>query len=231
VVTRDNPNLAMLQFAADRLKPLLNDIALIGGCATGLLITDRAAAPARSTGDVDIIVAVSNYTKFTELEQCLRSLGFREYPEENVICRWRADDLIVDVIPTDTKILGFGNRWYEAALNNSQPIDIGSATVRVVTAPYFIATKLEAFRGRGNGDYLASRDIEDIISVIDGRPELIEEILVADPDLSAYLLKEFTSLLTDAEFLDAIPGHLMPDDASQDRRELVLDRIRSFVTS
>jgi predicted nucleotidyltransferase len=231
VVTRNDPNLAMVQLAADKQKPLLNDIALIGGCATGLLITDRAAAPARSTGDVDIIVAISNYAKFTELEQCLRSLGFREYPEENVICRWRADHLIVDVMPTDTKILGFGNRWYEAALNNAQPIDIGNATVRVVTAPYFLATKLEAFHGRGNGDYLASHDIEDIISVIDGRPELIEEIRVADLELSAYLKEEFTSLLKDAEFLDAIPGHLMPDDASQERRELILDRIRSLAAA
>ena len=220
----------MLRLAADKLKPLLNDIALIGGCATGLLITDRAAAPARSTGDVDIIVAISNYANFTELEQRLRSLGFREYPEEKVICRWRADELIVDVMPTDTKILGFGNRWYAAALNNAQPVDIGNATVRVVTAPYFLATKLEAFHGRGAGDYLASRDIEDIVSLIDGRPELIEEIRVADLELSAYLKEEFTSLLRDGEFLDAIAGHLMPDNASQDRRELILDRIRSLAT-
>jgi predicted nucleotidyltransferase len=221
----------MVQLAADKLKSLLDDIALIGGCATDLLITDRAAAPTRSTGDVDIIVAIGDYLEFTELEQRLRALGFQEYPEENVICRWRADHLVVDVMPTDTKILGFGNRWYGAALNTAKPIDIGNAIVRVVTAPYFLATKLEAFHGRGNGDYLASRDIEDIVSVIDGRPELIDEIRVADPELLAYLKAEFTSLLHDTKFLDAIPGHLMPDDASQDRRGLILDRIRSLVVS
>ena len=102
--------------------------------------------------------------------------------------------------------------------------------MRVVTAPYFLATKLEAFHGRGAGDYLDSRDVEDIISLIDGRPELIDEIRVADLELSAYLREEFTSLLKDAEFLDSIPGHLMPDDASQDRRDLVLDRIQSLAT-
>ena len=131
-------------------------------------------------------------------------------------------------MPTDTKILGFGNRWFEAALNNAEPIDIGNAAIRVVTAPYFLAAKLEAFYGRGNGDFLASHDIEDILTLIDGRPELSDEVRVADSELTVYLRLEFTRLLEDTAFLDSIPGHLMPDDASQARRELVLERIRSI---
>ncbi len=128
-------------------------------------------------------------------------------------------------MPTDTNILGFGNRWYEAAFNYATPIDIGNAVVRVVTAPYFLATKLEAFHGRGNGDYLASHDIEDILTLIDGRAELPDEVRAADPKLVVYLEEEFTSLLNDTAFLDSIPGHLMPDEASQGRRALVLQRL------
>lgn len=59
-------------------------------------------------------------------------------------------------------------------------IRIGSASepmpVRMITAPYFIACKLAAFAGRGNGDYLMSHDMEDIVAVMDGRPELVSEV-------------------------------------------------------
>ena len=46
--------------------------------------------------------------------------------------------------------------------------------IRVVTAPYFVATKLEAFRGRGRGDYISSHDLEDLLAVIDGRDVIVE---------------------------------------------------------
>jgi hypothetical protein len=48
-----NPNLALLEAAVGRLKPLLNEIVFVGGCATGLLITDPGAAPVRKIYDVE----------------------------------------------------------------------------------------------------------------------------------------------------------------------------------
>jgi predicted nucleotidyltransferase len=57
--------------------------------------------------------------------------------------------------------------------------------VRVVTAPYYIATKLAAFIGRGREDLLGSRDLEDLISVVDGRVALIAEVQAEETDLRA----------------------------------------------
>src|ERR1700682_5225818 len=53
--------------------------------------------------------------------------------------------------------------------------------IRVVTAAFFVATKLEAFKGRGKGDFFGSRDLEDLISVVDGRATLVAEIQVERP--------------------------------------------------
>ena len=79
-------------------------------------------------------------------------------------------------MPTDPKILGFGNRWYQAAMEHSEKIQLpNDKAIQMVSAPYFLITKLEAFDGRGNGDYLLSHDIEDLIAVLDGRPETIDE--------------------------------------------------------
>jgi len=83
------------------------------------------------------------------------------------------------VMPTTAELLGFGNRWYAAALHHAQERKLGRLSIRVVSAPYFLATKLEAFDGRGKGDYQASHDLEDLVAVIDGRPEAVEEVASA----------------------------------------------------
>src|SRR5208337_3643718 len=91
----ENPNLAQLAAAAAKLEPLLDRIAFVGGCVTGLLITDPAAAPVRPTLDVDAIIAIASYAEFTLLENRLRKLGFRESRAEGApICRWIHEELI-----------------------------------------------------------------------------------------------------------------------------------------
>src|ERR1700676_3354505 len=84
------------------------------------------------------------------------------------LCRWVHQHTILDVMPLDEKILGFSNRWYKAAMKSSTTKRISpDLEIRMVTGPFFIATKLEAFRGRGKGDFLGSRDLEDLVSVVD----------------------------------------------------------------
>lgn len=224
-----NPNLARLADAAKRLVPLLDQIAFVGGCVTGLLLTDPAAAAVRPTLDIDAIVAIASYAEFTLLENRLRELGFRESPAEGApICRWLSGDLILDLMPTDPSILGFGNPWYRPALENAQRTRIGEYEIWLITAPYFLATKLEAFRGRGMNDF-RSHDLEDIVTVIDGRPEIAGEVRLAAADLQKYLSEEFEALLSNRGFIDALPGHLLPDSASQQRLGLVVKRMHELV--
>lgn len=160
----------------------------------------------------------------------MRRLGFGQSREEGApICRWLADDLILDLMPTDPAILGFSNRWYRPALVNAQKTRIGDYEILVITAAYFLATKLEAFHGRGKNDLRMSHDLEDIVTVIDGRPELVEEVRNTQTDLQKYLSDEFRHLLSHRDFLDALPGHLLPDAASQQRASLVLERMQQLV--
>ncbi len=225
-----NPNLAQLAFAAEKLDPLLDQIAFVGGCVTGLLVTDPAATPVRATLDVDVIVEVASYGEFTVLEEKLRRIGFRESRAEGApICRWAHGDLLLDFMPTDSSILGFSNRWYRPALATAQKVLVRNHEIRVITAPCFVATKLEALHGRGKSDFRASHDLEDIVTVIDGRPELAEEVHLAPADMQKYLSAELRELLSNRDFLEALPGHLLPDLASQRRLGLVLQRMRRLI--
>jgi predicted nucleotidyltransferase len=228
---QQNPNLAQLAAAAEKLEPLLDQIAFVGGSVTALLLTDPAAPTVRPTLDVDAIVAISSYLEFRLVEDRLRSLGFHESQAEGApICRWISGDLILDLMPTDSSILGFSNRWYRPALEHARPVRIGKHDIRIVTAPYFLATKLEAFHGRGKNDFRMSPDLEDIVTVIDGRPELVEEVHRAPADLQKYLSDEFEALLSNRNFLEALPGHLLPDAASQQRGGLILERMKRLVS-
>ncbi len=228
IARAENPNFWPLLKVARKLGPLLDQIAFVGGCATGLLVSDPAAGPVRPTLDVDAIIEIASYADFMKLEAHLTRLGFQRDPG-SLICRWFADNLILDLMPTDTSILGFSNRWYSSALESAQTIWLGEIEIRHITAPHFLATKLEAFRGRGKNDFAMSHDLEDIITVIDGRPEVVEEVYASETHLRRYLREEFGTLISNPAFSDALPGHLLPDAASQQRIGIVIGRIQQII--
>lgn len=225
---RSDPNRDLLEHAVDLLRPLVDDLVFVGGCATGLLITDPASGGVRATNDVDAIAEVGSYAKYDALSDRLRTLGFREDTEDGVICRWRHAELVLDVMPTDETILGFSNRWFEPALASARDVTLKSGRIRAISPVYFLATKLEAFHGRGGGDFASSHDLEDAITVIDGRPEIVNEVLAAEADVRRYLATEFRRLLTDRGFTDALRGFLLPDAGSQARLPLLLSRIKTL---
>ena len=192
------------------------------------MITDQAVSEIRPTKDVDVIIELYSRIEFQKLEEKLRTLGFKNSIEpDSPICRWIVDDIIVDVMPTDEEILGFSNTWYSKALKESTKVTINNdISIRLVTSPYFCATKIEAFYGRGNNDFLGSHDIEDIITIIDGRKEIIDEIAKSSEALQAFLSEHFQTFLKDDNFLESISAQFNPDPVSQKRCDIIIDRIK-----
>lgn len=99
-----------------------------------------------------------------------------------------------------------------------------------MTAPCFVATKLEAFLDRGKGDFLSSHDLEDVLSVVDGRPELVNEVADAEPELRQFVAMTFERLLGNEDFLNALSG-LVFDGSPQERTAIVLGRLRTLAQS
>ena len=224
-----DPNIELLARVAAALGDLRERLTFVGGCATGLLITDPAAAPVRATQDVDAIVAVVSLADYQRIGGALRERGFVQTLEEGEPpYRWTYAGLKLDLMPTDAGILGFSNRWYDALLRSAVMMVIGGGvTVRVADAPSFIATKLEAFLVRGGGDYLSSHDLEDVLSVVDGRPELAAELRQAPPELRSFVAQTFARLLGDEGFDNALPG-LVIDGSPAVRTPVVRERLRAI---
>jgi hypothetical protein len=213
---------------AIRLGDIVNEVVFVGGAVSGLLITDPAVSSMRPTLDVDVIIEVTTQQEYYKFQERLKERGFSIALDETIICRFRNGPIILDVMPADENILGFTNKWYAGCVQHSQYMTLNGVRFRVVTPEYFLATKLEAFHGRGNRDYVISHDMEDIIAVIDGRSEIVQEIMNADKEVRAYLVAEFNSLIADDDFMDALPGHLRPDSASQMRLPILIKRIKQL---
>lgn len=211
MIARD-PNVAKVELIAKALGPLRERLVLVGGCATGLLFTDPAAAPARVTYDVDLLAEVAALAGYHQLEKEFSRLGFtRDMSKDAPICRWRLGELEVDLMPTDSSILGFSNRWYPLAVETAKSLTLPSGiTIRLISAPAFMATKFVAFADRGNSDFLASHDLEDIINLIDGRRELIDEVAQSPTELRSYLAAQCRTLLDTPAFHDGLQGFIVP---------------------
>jgi hypothetical protein len=125
-----------------------------------------------------------------------RARGCRD--DGRLICRWhhKGSGLMLDAMPIDARILGFANSWQGDAARHAVAITLPSgASIRVAAAPYLLATKFEAFRGRGKGDLLGSKDFEDIVALIDGRSSLLEEVDAVPSNVRRYISTEAGRLL------------------------------------
>ena len=223
-------NLEILSVIAHAIASLRETVVFVGGCAAGLLVTNVRAQPIRLTFDVDLVVQVASRREYYEVEKQFGALGFQhDISAEAPICRWKKGEILVDLMPTAEGILGFHNRWYELAVDTAQPYLLPDGTrIKLVTAPVFIATKFEAFKGRGKGDFFLSHDLEDIVTIVDGRQTLASEVRESPAELITYLGKEFSTLLADRNFIDSVPGHLSPDASSQRRVTQLMARFREL---
>lgn len=223
-----DPNFEMLVSVADALGELRNELVFLGGCATTLLITRVRTDYIRPTMDVDVVAAAVTATEYHALERRLEQKGFHaDSSADAPICRKTRNGIKLDVMPSNPDVFGFANRWYPEAVTHAEEIALrDTLVIRVVTAPVFVACKLEAFKDRGRGDYLASHDLEDLLAVVDGREEFITELETVMPELRKYIAEEIASLLADDDFKAALPGHLPADAGSQARLSELLEKLK-----
>jgi predicted nucleotidyltransferase len=220
-------NVARIKAVYRALEELGPEVVFVGG-ATVSLYSTRPETETRPTEDVDIVVEIMHYTQYAAIEEKLRSKGFVNDVESGVICRYIIHGVIVDVMPTSGDILGFSNKWYTEAFVNSIPVELEDGlSIRVFSAPYFLATKLEAFVDQGENDGRFSSDFEDIVHVLNNRQSIWEEIRNAKEPVKQYLKAEFAKLL-DQKYIDEwISVHL--EYSEQRRVGFILGSISEFV--
>lgn len=221
-----NPNLGLLVGMAQALGPLCERVVFVGGCATGLLLPAPNLLDVRPTEDVDGIVEVATLAGYHALAEELEQQGFRQTMEDNTPpFRWFWQRMQLDLVPLDEKVLGFANRWYRAGFDAAVQTEVAPGLVlRHLSAPYFLATKFEAFNDRGRNDVYTSHDLEDILTVIEGRAELELELSTAATEVSQHVMYCVAKLLANPDFNNALAGLL----SQPDREPLVRARLEQL---
>jgi len=203
---RVKQNNEALYQAATLLKDLNEHVVYVGGRIVGLLITDLIEDDVRPTYDIDVALDLggTDVVAHYSLQKKLESLGFK--PDGTVNCRYVLDDFMIDIMYTDGVLQGINSNWYQAGFDNALAVQIKDKKIKILNAVYFIATKLEAFTDRAykSNDYWDCKDLEDIINVINGRPELLVEIMNSPKDVVQFISGYFKKLIEDPKWLEAI---------------------------
>jgi hypothetical protein len=213
----------MLEIVSERLERLDEPVAYVGGATVGLYLDEAFVAGVRGTDDVDCVVEIAAYADMARLEKKLRQLRLRHDTSPDApVCRWRcgANDIKLDIMPMVEEVFGFANRWYQKGMRQTQDVALPSGRqIRIFSSPLFLASKLEAFDNRGHGDFMASRDIEDVIAVLDGRTGVVGEVRQAEPEVRQFLAERAATLLSGGGAIDdALIGHLPHQGALVEER-------------
>lgn len=222
-------NITRIKVVCEALGEMTHSVLFVGG-ATVSLYTDRPASEVRPTDDVDILVELIHYSGYADIEEQLRKKGFVNEQESGIICRFKIHGIIVDVMPTSSNVLGFTNKWYEEGF--SKPIEwqlSEGLSIKLLEPVYFLASKMEAFKGRGGGDGRMSSDFEDIVYVLNNRNAIWDEIEKAPTHLRAYLKNEFQKISQKDFLYEWISANL--DYTEQKRTDFIVGGIEGFIGS
>jgi predicted nucleotidyltransferase len=199
-------------------------VIFVGGATLGLYINDPAAEDVRPTKDVDITIEIATVGELESIRQELTRRGFTQSPEDNVMCRFRFDNIKVDVM--STKAVGWapGNPWFSQGFAHRETVQLDNQWIQLLPLPYFIASKFAAHSGRGGIDHRTSHDFEDIVYVLDNRMDIVEQINKAPDDVSPYLKEQLGLILEHRALQEAMLGNL-----AFDAREARFNRIMQCI--
>ncbi len=222
-------NIDMLQTVAKGLGELKNDMVFVGGVVAELYADDPAASDIRPTTDVDCVIELSSRIAHAQLEENLRARGFAHDTSKGApICRFLYKGIKVDVMPTDSDVLGFSNKWYGDGIENKIKEVLPDGTEIFVFSPeYYLAAKFEAHKNRGGEDLRQSRDFEDIIYVLDNSLNILDNIENANSEVKTYLKDEFSSLLKNDNLTEGIEC-VLPLGSDSDSTELIEELMQNI---
>lgn len=225
-------NITMLQTVANGLGDLKDEMVFVGGSVAELYVSNPAASDIRPTLDVDCVVELSSKIAHAKLEEQLRAKKFTHDTTQGApICRFIYKDILVDVMPTDSNVLGFTNIWYEEGVDNKISKTLPDGTEVFVFRPeYYVASKFEAHKGRGGNDLRQSHDFEDIIYIFDNCPDILDNISNANDTVKVYLKEECQNLLEDEGLTEGIESAL-PYGSGEESTDIILELIQRIAES
>ena len=223
-----NTNYRKIKEIAAALGELNDQVVYVGGAVVSFYADDQAAEDQRPTRDIDIFFEIVSYGKLCNLQEKLAAKKFFPALDEDVMCRFKYNDLLVDVMSTDEVGWAMADKWFKPGLKYLTEISIDEYKIKVLHLSYFLATKLTAFLDRKE-DPRTSKHFEDIVHILDNSLNLVDEILSSPEDVKQYLTLEFRELLK-VEYHEAVLGHLYYE-TQVERYNIIKEKLSRIINS
>ncbi|WP_417361108.1 nucleotidyl transferase AbiEii/AbiGii toxin family protein [Galbibacter sp.] len=218
-------NLALVAQVAKGLEELNEKMVFIGGAVISLYTDDPAAEEIRPTTDIDMTINLANYSEWAQMQERLSELGFSPDPEGHSICSYKFQDIAIDIMPAEDSSIGVSNIWYKPGFKFTQQVELPDGiTISILPSPYFLATKLEAFKDRGKNDFYGSHDFEDIIYLLDNRTTIVEEILASEENVQLYIKEELKTIKNHPQADEILAMHIHPL-IREERFKMLMEKI------
>lgn len=205
-------NRAITLKIANALGELNERVVFVGGAVVSLYVDDPASDDVRPTQDVDFSMEIAHLAELESIRENLIQKGFYQTTEDNVICRFRYEDIKVDVMATKAVGWAPANPWFEAGFKNLVQFELDGKIIRCLSLPYFLASKFAAFYNRGTKDPRTSKDMEDIVYLLNHTMGLAEAVIASEIEVKQYLQRCFQDILDDEVKQEAVLGNLYHED-------------------
>lgn len=159
-----------------------------------------------------------------EIREKLAEKGIKQTADLDVICRFRLDDILIDVMATHPIGWASANPWFGKGFENREQINIEGVHIYIMPVPYFLVSKFTAHNDRGGNDARVSHDFEDIVYVLDNRTDWHEIVIQADVDVKEYLKQELQQILKSNNKQEAILGNLFYE-TQEERYKNIINKI------
>lgn len=213
---------------AKALEEINKKVVYVGGAAISLYVTESFRDSIRPTEDIDIVLEIASLSDLENLRIALSEKGIKQSYEDDVVCRFRYKKIKIDVMATKEIAWAPANRWFEKGFQNLEKLKIDETTIQILSLPYFLATKFEAFNNRGKTDPRTSKDFEDIVFLLNNAKDLKDKINHTDKEVYHFLQKSFKSILENRSELEALRAHLSFENEDE-RFDIVIARLKSIV--
>lgn len=222
-------NLELVAKVAEGLKELRGKMVFIGGAVISLYTDDPAADEIRPTTDIDMTINLASYAEWTKIQERLAELNFYPDPEGHSICSYKYEEISVDIMLAEDSGIGETNTWYKPGFQQLNQVELPEGiNVNILTSPYFLATKLEAFKNRGKNDFYGSHDYEDIIYLLDNRIRIVEEILESEEGVKNYIKEELAKIRNHPQAEEILAVHIHPL-VREERLQILIEKIDKLI--
>ncbi|WP_373517166.1 nucleotidyl transferase AbiEii/AbiGii toxin family protein [Pricia sp.] len=221
-------NKEVIKKIALTLGELNNDVIYVGGATVSLYINDPAADDVRPTRDIDISLQILSIPQLEEIRELLVDKGFKQSADLGVICRFKLDDILIDVM--STKAVGWApaNQWFADGFDQRETVLIDEIQIQIMPLPYFLASKFSAFTDRGGSDPRYSKDFEDITYILNNRMDWHEVLINSEANVKEFLARRLQKINDSSMLQEAMRGNLFYEGQSE-RFKMIIEKIALFL--